>query len=117
MVGAQQMRQRWLEQLLIEVILLRGVPHRKWRDKGHGEEYGQYHQTSNGASVATKAAPHQASVPAIISPNGSHSHVMNTRVDHAVQQVDAQVDQDEERREGQHDALDDRIVACEQGVD
>src|SRR5437879_11583550 len=45
------------------------------------------------------------------------SRVVDARIDHAVEQVNAQVDQDEEGGKGQHDALDYGIVAREQGVD
>ena len=58
MVGAQQMCRRWLQELLIEVILLRRILRRDRRHERHGEEHGQDHQPGNGASVPTKAVPH-----------------------------------------------------------
>src|SRR5437870_4339568 len=67
MVGAQQMRQRWLEELLVEVILLWGVSGRDRRDECDAEEHGQDYQTNQGASVSAKTLPHHLSVSAIIS--------------------------------------------------
>src|SRR6266568_7333373 len=42
---------------------------------------------------------------------------MDAGVDKAIQHIDDQVDQNEQGRKGEHDALHDRVVAREQGID